>query len=180
MFSRSPEDWKSLFEWISVGLLFLTFAAGYGIIHFGNRVDEKKSGEISYALSSGLGWAAGAGFAAPEDWRIFRPGIEVWTPNPDLPGIVAFPANRALALRSRDVGEAIVRWLSNDLGINFVSHRMQTGENLPKMRPPNMLTLEYGVVNNGVFILVGNCNIDGEATLLKKQRIARAKTATAP
>jgi hypothetical protein len=46
MFSRSPEEWKSLFEWISVGLLFLTFAAGYGIIHFGNRVDEEKSEQL--------------------------------------------------------------------------------------------------------------------------------------
>jgi hypothetical protein len=38
----SPESFKSLFEWIGVGLLLLTFVAGYGVLHFGSQVDAQK------------------------------------------------------------------------------------------------------------------------------------------
>lgn len=42
----SPEHWKSVFEWISVGLLLLTFLSGYGILHFGNKAQILKDEQL--------------------------------------------------------------------------------------------------------------------------------------
>ena len=49
-------------------------------------------------------------------------------------------------------------------------HRTGPEPNLPKSRPPNVLELAYGVVINGVYVLVGDRNIDGEAGILRENR----------
>lgn len=124
------------------------------------------NGEIFSVLSAIPGWNVGA--AGTQEWTIFRPGIEIWTPDPELPGLL--PDGREYARRSRAIGEAIAEWLRTQ-GIHFVEHRTPPRpETLPRTRPPNVLMLEYGVVNNGVYILVGDRNIDGEADILREKR----------
>jgi hypothetical protein len=86
------------------------------------------------------------------------------------------PDGREYARRSRAIGQAIVEWLRTQ-GIHFVEYRTpQPPGALPKTKPPNVLMLEYGVINNGVYILVGDRNIDGEAELLREKRESELKS----
>jgi hypothetical protein len=126
------------------------------------------NGEIFSVLSAPpLNWTPSAG--ATQEWQIFKPGIEVWTPDPNSLGILAFPANHEIAARAWSIGEAIVRWLKMQ-GIHFVVHRTAPQPNLPRTKPPNVLLLAYGVTINAVHVLVGDRNIDGEAEILREKR----------
>jgi hypothetical protein len=97
-----------------------------------------------------------------------RPGVEICTTDPSLPGML--PDTKDVALRAWRAGEATTERLRTS-GIRFVEHKTIPQTEMEARRSPVARLGAIGV--NGVLILVGRINTDGELEVLRKQREQR-------
>jgi hypothetical protein len=106
-----------------------------------------------------------------------KPGVEVYTPDPNFPEGMT-PETRQITLRSWRAGEAIVDWLRAS-GIRFVEHRTTPPRSSAELMRSPVAGVQGGMIGaNAVMILVGRINTEGELEILRKAREEVHRTST--